>query len=109
MIGLRPLQDRIIVKQLAEEEKVGSILLPDTGKEKPFRGTVLAVGRGTYREGQLIVPDVRVGETVIFGKYSGTEIEYKLEKYLILREDEIFVAVEDTTSNILEASSESNS
>lgn len=103
MIGLRPLQDRIVVKQLAEETRVGLIELPDTGKEKPLRGTVLAVGRGTYRDGQLVVPDINVGDIVIFGKYSGTEIEYKLEKYLILREDEIFVAVEDTTSNILES------
>ena len=90
-MNLRPLQDRIIVKRLEEETKTaGGILIPDTAKEKPQQGEVVAVGKGKLTEdGKTIPMDVKVGDKVLFGKYSGTEIKLDGQDYLIMREDDI--------------------
>lgn len=88
---IRPLFDRVVVRRVKEEEKIGTFFIPDSGKEKPARGVVLAVGSGRLAEnGTRIAPEVGVGDTVVFGKYSGTETQIGLETLLILREDEIF-------------------
>jgi chaperonin GroES len=88
---LRPLYDRILVKRITEEERSrGGIFIPEQAKEKPAQGEVLAVGKGRRLEsGELIALETAVGDKVLFGKYSGTEIELDGEKLLILREDEI--------------------
>jgi chaperonin GroES len=88
---LRPLYDRILVRRVVEEERSkGGLFIPEQAKEKPAQGEVLAVGKGRRLEsGELIVLDTAVGDKVLFGKYSGTEIELDGEKLLILREDEI--------------------
>jgi chaperonin GroES len=89
-ITLTPLHDRIVVKRIEEKETVkGGIIVPDTAKEKPQQGEVLAVGAGKLHEGKRIPLDVEVGDRVLFGKYSGTEIKIEDEEYLILREDEV--------------------
>ena len=90
-MNLRPLQDRIIVKRLEEETKTaGGILIPDTAKEKPQQGEVVAVGKGKLTEdGKTIPMDVKVGDKVLFGKYSGTEIKIDGEEVLVVREDEV--------------------
>ena len=87
----RPLQDRVVVKRIeAEEKTAGGIIIPDTAKEKPQQGETIAVGTGGRDEtGKLIPMDVKIGDRVLFGKYSGTEIKVEDEDYLILREDEI--------------------
>jgi chaperonin GroES len=88
---IRPLYDRVVVRRVAEEEKIGLLYIPEQAKEKPARGVVVAVGNGRRLEsGELIPLEVAVNNVVMFGKYSGTEIEYDGEKLLILREDEIF-------------------
>jgi chaperonin GroES len=88
---LRPLHDRILLKRLDEGEvKHGSIIVPDTAKEKPQEGKVIAVGNGKVNEdGKKIPLDVKAGDRVLFGKYSGSEIKLDDEEYLILREDDI--------------------
>jgi len=88
---IRPLQDRVIVKRVKEEEKTkGGIIIPDTAKEKPIEGEVIAVGNGKVNEeGKLRPVDVKVGDRVLFGKYSGTEVKLDGEEALILREDDI--------------------
>ena len=88
---IRPLQDRVIVKRLEEEEKTkGGIIIPDTAKEKPQEGKVIAVGKGKMtEEGKLIPLDVKVGDRILFGKYSGTEIKIEGEEHLIMREEDI--------------------
>jgi chaperonin GroES len=93
---IRPLHDRIIVKRLAEEEMTkGGIIIPDSAKEKPSQGQVLAVGSGKLLENnQVRALDVKVGDRVMFGKYSGTEIKLNGTEQLILREDEILAIVE---------------
>lgn len=95
-MNLRPLQDRIIVKRLEEETKTaGGILIPDTAKEKPQQGEVVAVGKGKLTEdGKAIPMDVKVGDKVLFGKYSGTEIKLDGQDYLIMREDDILGVLE---------------
>jgi chaperonin GroES len=89
---IQPLQDRVIVKpKEAEETTKGGIILPDTAKEKPIEGTVVAVGEGkTTEEGKLIKLTVKVGDTVLYGKYSGTEVKIEGEEYLIMRESDIY-------------------
>ncbi len=89
---VRPLSDRVLVKRMAEEETTkGGIIIPDTAKEKPQQGQVVAIGEGKVMDnGTKITPAVKVGEVVLFGKYSGTEVKLDGEEYLILREDEIF-------------------
>jgi chaperonin GroES len=90
-MNLRPLHDRVIVKRLEEEKKsAGGIIIPDQAAEKPVRGEVLAVGAGKKAEdGKLIAMDVKVGDTVLFGKYSGSEVKVEGKDYLIMREDDI--------------------
>jgi chaperonin GroES len=95
-MSLRPLQDRIIVKRVEEESKTaGGIFIPETAKEKPQKGQIIAVGNGKKTEDGKVIPvDVKVGEKVLFGKYSGTEIKIDGEEYLIMREDDILGVVE---------------
>jgi chaperonin GroES len=93
---IRPLQDRVIVKRIEEEEKTkGGIIIPDTAKEKPSEGKVIAVGPGKVTDdGKKIPMDVKVGDRVLFGKYSGMEIKIEGEEHLIMREDDIVGIVE---------------
>ena len=93
---IRPLQDRVIVKRLEEEEKTkGGIIIPDTAKEKPQEGKVIAVGKGKLTdEGKLIPLDVKAGDRILFGKYSGTEVKIEGEEHLIMREDDILGVIE---------------
>jgi chaperonin GroES len=90
-VQVTPLHDRVLIKRIEEKETVkGGIIIPDTAKEKPQEGEVIAVGAGKYNEeGKRIALDVKAGDRVLFGKYSGTEIKVEDEDYLILREDEI--------------------
>lgn len=92
---IKPLYDRILVKRLEEEEqKIGGIIIPDTAKEKPQEGEVIAVGAGRVLEnGERQVPDVQVGDKILFGKYSGTEVKHGDEEYLIMREDDILAKI----------------
>ena len=88
---IRPLQDRILVKRIDEEEKTkGGIIIPDTAKEKPSEGRVIAVGKGKVQEDGKIQPlDVKKGDRVLFSKYSGTEVTIEGEEHLIIREDDV--------------------
>jgi chaperonin GroES len=88
---IRPLQDRILVKRLASEEKTASgIIIPDNAKEKPMEGEVIAVGAGkTLDDGKVRKPDVKVGDKVLFGKYAGSEVKIDGVEHLILREDDL--------------------
>ena len=93
---IRPLQDRVIVRRVKEEEKTkGGLYIPDTAKEKPVEGTVLAVGNGKILEdGSVRKLDIKAGDRVLFGKYSGTEVKIGGEEHLILREDDILGVIE---------------
>jgi chaperonin GroES len=93
---IRPLHDRIIVRRLEEEEKTkGGIIIPDTAKEKPMEGKVIAVGKGKILDdGKLQTLDVKAGDRVLFGKYSGTEVKIEGEEHLIMREDDILGVIE---------------
>jgi chaperonin GroES len=93
---IRPLQDRIIVKRVDEEETTkGGIIIPDTAKEKPQEGKVIAVGKGKINEdGKLQPLDVKKGDKVLFSKYAGTEINIEGEEHLIIREDDVLGVVE---------------
>jgi chaperonin GroES len=93
---IRPLQDRVIVRRLEEEEKTkGGIIIPDTAKEKPQEGKVIAVGKGKVTEDGKVIPlDVKVGDKILFGKYSGTEIKIEGEEHLIMREEDILGIIE---------------
>ncbi len=93
---IRPLQDRVIVKRIAEEEKSkGGIIIPDTAKEKPQEGKVIAVGKGKLNEdGKLTPLDVKVNDRILFGKYSGTEINIDGDEHLIMREEDILGIIE---------------
>jgi chaperonin GroES len=92
----RPLHDRILIKRIEEKETVkGGIIIPDTAKEKPQEGEVIAVGNGKKTEDGKVVPlDVKSGERILFGKYSGTEIKIDNEEYLILKEEEVLGVLE---------------
>jgi chaperonin GroES len=94
---IRPLQDRVIVKRIEEEEKTkGGIIIPDTAKEKPQEGKVIAVGKGKVtEEGKVIPLDVKAGDRILFGKYSGTEIKIEGEEHLIMREEDILGIIEN--------------
>jgi chaperonin GroES len=96
MSSIRPLHDRVIVKRVKEEEKTkGGIIIPDTAKEKPIEGEIIAVGNGKVLEdGSLRKLDVKVGDRVLFGKYSGNEVKVDGEDRLILREDDILGVIE---------------
>jgi chaperonin GroES len=94
---VRPLHDRIIVQRLDEgEQVVGGIIIPDTAKEKPQQGKVVAVGKGKAKDDGKVTPlDVKEGDTILFGKYSGQEIKIDGEELLIMREDEVLAVLED--------------
>ena len=96
----RPLHDRVVVKRIdAEEKSAGGIIIPDTAKEKPSQGEVIAVGPGGRDEtGKLIELDVRVGDRVLFGKWSGTEVKLDGVEYLIMKESDIMGVVEETAA-----------
>jgi chaperonin GroES len=93
---IRPLGDRILVNRIKEEDKTkGGIIIPDTAKEKPQEGKVVAVGKGKISEtGNLVAPDVKAGDRILFGKYSGSEIKLDSEEHLIMREDDILGVLE---------------
>jgi len=95
-VKIRPLQDRVIVKRIEEEEKSkGGIIIPDTAKEKPQEGKVVAVGKGKVSDDGKIIPlDVKVNDRVLFGKYSGSEINIDGEEHMIMREDDILGIIE---------------
>jgi chaperonin GroES len=96
-MNVRPLHDRIIVQRLEEgEQKIGGIIIPDSAKEKPQQGKVIAAGNGkTKDDGQRVPLDVKAGDTILFGKYSGQEIKLDGEEYLIMREDEVLAVIDD--------------
>ncbi len=100
-MNMRPLHDRVLLKRIEESESVrGGIIIPDSAKEKPQEGEVIAVGNGKRLEDGTVLPlEVKAGDRVLFGKYSGTEIKLEDEEYLILREDEIL----GITSGVAEA------
>lgn len=97
-MNIRPLYDRIVVKRLEEQEtKVGGLFIPDSAKEKPQEGEVVAVGKGKRMEDGKVVPlDVQKGDRILFGKYSGSEIRIDGEELLIMREDEVLGVLEGT-------------
>ena len=95
-MDVRPLHDRIIVRRDEEgEQQSGGIIIPDTAKEKPQRGTVIAAGSGSVKDGGTRVPlDVKAGDVILFGKYTSQEIKLDGEEYLIMREDEVLAVIE---------------
>ena len=95
-MNVRPLHDRLLVQRIEEaEQKVGGIIIPDSAKEKPQQGKVVAAGTGKVLEDGTRVPmDVAAGDTILFGKYSGQEIKIEGEEYLIMREDEVLAVLE---------------
>ena len=99
-MNVRPLHDRIIVSRIEEgEQKVGGIIIPDSAKEKPQQGKVIAIGSGKAKDDGKRVPlDVKSGDTILFGKYSGQEIKLDGDEYLIMREDEVLAVVEGSTN-----------
>lgn len=103
MVKLRPLHDRILIKRIEEKEQIrGGIIIPDTAKEKPQQGEVVAVGTGRVLDNGTRIPmEVKVGDRVLFGKYSGTEVRIDDEEYLIVKENEVLgvtVAAEAATT-----------
>ena len=99
---IRPLQDRVIVERLdAMEKSPGGLYIPDTAKEKPQEGEVVAVGKGKRLEDGKVVPlDVRAGDRILFGKYSGSEIKVDGEEFLIMREDDVLGVIEDASTKV---------
>jgi chaperonin GroES len=96
MATIRPLNDRIIARRVEEQEQMrGGLYIPDTAKEKPQEGEVIAVGNGKIlNNGERVAMDIKVGDKVLFGKYSGTEVKLDGEEYLILREDDVLGVIE---------------
>ena len=101
-MNLRPLHDRILIKRIEEKEAVkGGIIIPDTAKEKPQEGEVIAVGNGKKtEEGNIIPLDVKAGERILFGKYSGAEIKMDGQEFLILREEEVLGIIEGKVATV---------
>jgi chaperonin GroES len=99
-MNVRPLHDRVILQRLEEDEqRIGGIIIPDSAKEKPQHGKVIAVGKGkTEKDGKVTPLDVKAGDTVLFGKYAGQEIKVDGQEYLIMREEEILGVVEGKAS-----------
>jgi len=99
-MNVRPLHDRLIVQHLEEgEQKIGGIIIPDTAKEKPQQGKVIAVGNGKSKDDGKRVPlDVKSGDTILFGKYSGQEIKLEGDEFLIMREDEVLAVIEGSSN-----------
>src|SRR5437763_4796947 len=95
-VSIRPLHDRVIVERIEEgEQKVGGIIIPDTAKEKPQQGKVIAAGKGKIEKDGKVTPlDVKAGDTILFGKYAGQEIKVDGNEYLIMREEEILGVIE---------------
>ena len=94
-VGIKPLEDRIVVTVLeSEQTTVSGIVIPDTAKEKPQEGTVLAVGPGRFENGQRLPLDIKEGDTVIFSKYGGTEVKFGADEYLILSARDVLAVVE---------------
>jgi chaperonin GroES len=95
-MSIRPLQDRILIKRIREEEKTkGGIIIPDTAKEKPVEGKVIAVGNGAVqKDGQVRKLEVKKGDTVLFAKYSGSDIKIEGEDHLIMREEDVLAIIE---------------
>ena len=93
---LRPLQDRILVQRVEEETTTkGGIIIPDTAKEKPAEGKIVAVGQGKVGEdGKRVAPEVKTGDRILFGKYAGTEVKIEGEEFLIMREDDVLGVIE---------------
>ena len=96
-MNIRPLHDRVVVSRLEEEKtSAGGIVLPDSATEKPSRGKIIAVGNGKITDsGEVRALDVKVGDTVLFGKYSGTEVKVDGDELLVMREDDIMAVIED--------------
>jgi chaperonin GroES len=96
-MNVRPLHDRLIVSRIEEgEQKVGGIIIPDSAKEKPMQGKVISVGTGKSKDdGKRIALDVKAGDLILFGKYSGQDIKLDGEEFLIMREDEVLAVIED--------------
>ena len=97
-MNVRPLHDRIIVQRIEEgEQKIGGIIIPDTAKEKPQQGKVIAAGSGKVKDdGKRIALDVKAGDSILFGKYSGQEIKLDGEEFLIMREDEVLAVIDES-------------
>jgi len=94
-MAIKPLGDRILIEVLEDSlEKQGSIFIPDTAKEKPQQGKVVAVGNGRYEDGKLIPLDVKVGDTVLYGKYSGAEVKFQGKEFLIVRESDVLAVID---------------
>ena len=94
-VNIKPLEDRIVVKPLeAEQTTASGLVIPDTAKEKPQEGTVLAVGPGRFENGQRLPLDIQEGDTVIFSKYGGTEVKYGADEYLILSARDVLAVVQ---------------
>lgn len=88
-MNIKPLSDRVLVLPAVAEEKIGGIIIPDTAKEKPLHGTIVAVGQGTKDEEMVL----KEGDNVLYGKYSGTELEYEGTKYLIMRQSDVLAVI----------------
>lgn len=88
---IQPLADRVLVAPAPAEEKIGSIIIPDTAKEKPLKGTIVATGNGTKDEEMIL----KTGNTVLYGKYAGTEIEFEGEKYLMMRQSDVLAIINE--------------
>ena len=100
----RPLHDRLLVRRVLEEEKFGGIVIPDTAKEKPQKGVVLAVGSGHRLSSGAVVPlDVREGDQILFGKFAGTDIVVDWEELLVLKENEILAVLESASEEMMAA------
>jgi len=95
-MNIRPLHDRIIIERIEEETRTaGGLIIPDSAKEKPFEGKVVAVGKGKKTEDGKVLPlDVQVGDSVLFGKYAGTEIKVDGKEYMMMREDDVLAVIE---------------
>ncbi len=94
-VSIKPLEDRIVVQPLdAEQTTASGLVIPDTAKEKPQEGVILAVGPGRYEEGKRIPLDVKVGDVVLYSKYGGTEVKYNNEEYLVLSARDVLAVVE---------------
>lgn len=88
-MNIKPLADRVLITPAQAEEKIGGIIIPDTAKEKPLQGTVVAVGNGTKDEEMIL----KVGDNVLYGKYAGQEIEYKGEKFIVMRQSDVIAVL----------------
>jgi chaperonin GroES len=92
---IKPLQDRILVERVEEEEKVGGIIIPDTAKEKPQKGKIIEVGPGRKDDSGKVIPlEIKSGDVVLFNKYAGTEIKIEGKEYLLMREDDVMALVD---------------